>query len=244
MKLIGDTLVAISTRSERSSAVYPAQLQLSGSINLVDATVRTTMPGARKRADVTEVDTVSTLVQPLEQLPRLFSASQHSVASHRKHINTLHSLFLRCSQVTTLSSNGKAIKLSGERMFGEAFRTAVVYPLGVKKGVEQGDRVIKFVAGFVAFAVEYGTRLAQYRAVYQVAQLTRLVPGQISSKPKRASKTRMKSKVRLLDLSLNCSRSCFVVFKPRTRLLGFAAFSSLRSWSIVSERSSEWSRHE
>lgn len=46
--------------------------------------------------------------------------------------------------------------MTGEKRFGEAFRNAVVYPLGVKKGVEQGDRVIKFVAGFVGFAVEYG----------------------------------------------------------------------------------------
>lgn len=41
-------------------------------------------------------------------------------------------------------------------MFGEAFRNAVVYPLGVKKGVEQADRVVKFIGGFVAFAVEHG----------------------------------------------------------------------------------------
>lgn len=117
------------------------------------------MPAPRKRggaAVAAEPDTLEDLAGPLEQLPQLFGASQHSVASHRKNINTLHSLFLRCAQVTTLSSNGKNIKLSGERMFGEAFRNAVVYPLGVKKGVEQADRVIKFVGGFVAFAVEHG----------------------------------------------------------------------------------------
>jgi condensin complex subunit 3 len=117
------------------------------------------MPAPRKRggaAVAAEPDTLEDLVTPLEQLPQLFGASQHSVASHRKNINTLHALFLRCAQVTTLSSNGKNIKLSGERMFGEAFRNAVVYPLSVKKGVEQADRVIKFVGGFVAFAVEHG----------------------------------------------------------------------------------------
>lgn len=118
------------------------------------------MPAPRKRggaaAAANEPDTIQSLATPLEQLPVLFGSSQHSVASHRKLINTLHGLFLRCAQVTTLSSNGKSIKLSGERMFGEAFRNAVVYPLGVKKGVEQADRVVKFIGGFVAFAVEHG----------------------------------------------------------------------------------------
>lgn len=92
----------------------------------------------------------------LDQLPTLFSASQHSIATHRKNINTLHAIFLRCASVTALSSDGKSIRLTGEKSFGEAFRNAVVYPLGVKKGVEQGDRVIKFIAGFVGFAVEHG----------------------------------------------------------------------------------------
>lgn len=115
------------------------------------------MPGPRtKQRAPAQPDTVESLVKPLEQLPVLFSASQHSVASHRKNINTLHALFLRCSAVTTLSDNGKTMRLSGEKLFGEAFRSAVVYPLGAKKGVEQADRVIKFVGGFVGFAVEHG----------------------------------------------------------------------------------------
>jgi condensin complex subunit 3 len=55
-----------------------------------------------------------------------------------------------------LSKDGTQKQLSGERAFGQKFREAVIYPLGVKKGVEQGDRIIKFIAGFVAFSVDYG----------------------------------------------------------------------------------------
>lgn len=115
------------------------------------------MPGPRgKRAVQPEEDTVETLQEPLEQLPQLFSVAQQTTASHRKHVNTLHSLFLRCAKVVTLSKDGTQKQLSGERAFGQKFREAVIYPLGVKKGVEQGDRIIKFIAGFVAFSVDYG----------------------------------------------------------------------------------------
>ncbi|GAA5963743.1 hypothetical protein JCM3765_006835 [Sporobolomyces pararoseus] len=114
------------------------------------------MPGPRsKRAVQQEEDTVETLQAPLEQLPQLFSVAQQTTASHRKHVNTLHSLFLRCAKVVTLSKDGTQKQLSGERAFGQKFREAVIYPLGVKKGVEQGDRIIKFIAGFVAFSVDY-----------------------------------------------------------------------------------------
>ena len=107
----------------------------------------------RKKA-VEEPATMDNL--EVDKIGTLFSASQDSIATHRKNINTLHAVFLRCASVTTPSDDGKSIRLTGEKAFGEAFRAAVVYPLGVKKGVEQADRVIKFVGGFVGFAVEFG----------------------------------------------------------------------------------------
>lgn len=61
--------------------------------------------------------------------------------------------------MTSTSEDGKFVRLSGEKAFGEKFREHLVHPLGVKKGVEQADRVIKFVAGFVGFAVEFGAFL-------------------------------------------------------------------------------------
>ncbi|GAA5925051.1 condensin subunit YCG1 [Sporobolomyces koalae] len=117
------------------------------------------MPGPRtKRPAEREPDTVASLQEPLEQVLQLFSVAQQTTASHRKHINTLHSLFLRCARVVTLSKDGTQKQLSGERAFGQKFREAVVYPLGIKKGVEQADRIVKFIAGFVAFSVDYDSK--------------------------------------------------------------------------------------
>lgn len=100
--------------------------------------------------------TLADLAVPLLQVPILFSSSQLSIASHRKHINSLHAIFLRAASVTILSDDGASMKLVGEKAFVDAFRGALVYPLGVKKGVEQADRIIKFVAGFLKFAVDLG----------------------------------------------------------------------------------------
>lgn len=147
-----------ATRTTRTRSALYYSIRLAIANQSTPELIATAMPGIRKRTAAAEVedDTLDSLMKPLEQVPQLFSASQHSVASHRKHVNTLHALFLRCAKVTKLSSDGKSIKLSGERKFEQAFRNAVVYPLGVKKGVEQADRVIKFVGGLVAFAVEHG----------------------------------------------------------------------------------------
>ena len=120
------------------------------------------MPALVKRGKAHEPDTVESLLPVLEQqLPALFGGAQATTASHRKLINSLHALFLRCSLVTTPSADGRSIRLSGEKAFGDKFREMCAFPLGVKKGVDQADRVVKFVAGFVGFAVEHGaSRLA------------------------------------------------------------------------------------
>ncbi|BGP19048.1 hypothetical protein JCM10213_009242 [Rhodosporidiobolus nylandii] len=114
------------------------------------------MPSLVRNKRQAEPDDLDTLAELLDtQVPALFTAAQQTTASHRKHINTLHSLFRRCAAVTTTSADGKYVRLSGEKAFGERFREMMLHPLGVKKGVDQADRVVKFVAGFVGFAVEF-----------------------------------------------------------------------------------------
>ncbi|KAK4056299.1 chromosome condensation complex Condensin, subunit G [Microbotryomycetes sp. JL221] len=112
----------------------------------------------------TTKDDVDSLSDALDaQVAALFQQAQNSVASHRKLVNSLYHLFQRCASFTTMSSSGRTIKLTGERMFGERIRSCLVYALGCKKGIEQADRIIKFVAAFVAFAVDVDLKRAEAR---------------------------------------------------------------------------------
>lgn len=102
-------------------------------------------------------NTLEDLIEPLTAIPILFQSSQHSLAIHRKNVLALHKLFLIAASITSLSADGTSIRLTGERAFGEKMREAIAYPLGIKKGVDVADRLIKFTAGFIGFAVDYGT---------------------------------------------------------------------------------------
>ncbi|KZO96900.1 putative mitotic chromosome condensation-related protein [Calocera viscosa TUFC12733] len=87
-------------------------------------------------------------------LPPIFSQSQHNTANHRKNVVALHKIHLQCAAVTQTLPNGKGIKLTGEKAFNDAFSAMVAKILEVKRGVVQADRVVKFVAGFIAFLSE------------------------------------------------------------------------------------------
>jgi len=117
-----------------------------------------TMPASKKGRKSHPIDdlSVQALAGPLGTLSDLFSAAQHNVSQHRKLINNTHALFLKCAKVTTTSEDGQSIRLSGEKLFGDAWRSMAVHALGVKKGVDQADKVVKFMAGFIGFAVEHG----------------------------------------------------------------------------------------
>jgi hypothetical protein len=192
------------------------------------------MPARLKRAQPAEPDSLESLAPLLdEHLPALFTAAQHTTASHRKHINTLHSVFLRCAKVTTLSADGRFTRLSGEKAFGEKFREMVTHPLGVKKGADQGDRVIKFVAGFVGFAVEYGASRLSLEPLSFCPHVRRRSAdarnSQTSSSARRMEpKTTKRTRMALPLVSLpSFSPSSSVASRPRTRLRGTDA----SSWS-------------
>lgn len=87
-----------------------------------------------------------------ETLPQVFNAAQLSTANHRKNVTNLHKLFLECAAVTEEVNGG--VKLTGEKAFKDTFIDMVNRVLPIKKGVVQADRAVKFVAAFVAFAVE------------------------------------------------------------------------------------------
>lgn len=88
------------------------------------------------------------------QLPPIFEQAQHTTANHRKNIVALRKLQVACATVT--EETPKGTKLVGEKAFNALFVDMVNRVLGVKKGVAVADRVVKFVANYVAYTTEQG----------------------------------------------------------------------------------------
>jgi condensin complex subunit 3 len=101
------------------------------------------------------VQSVSYLTETLPtQLPPIFEQAQHTTANHRKNIVALRKIQVACATVTEETSKGT--KLVGEKAFNTLFVDMVNRVLGVKKGVAVADRVVKFVANYVAYTTEQG----------------------------------------------------------------------------------------
>lgn len=203
-----------------------------------------TMPAPRTKKSASSSkekapdESVAALSGPLSGLGELFSAAQHNTATHRKLINTVHALFLRCAQVTTVSDDGESVRLSGEKAFADAWRGMSVHVLGLKKGVEQADRIIKFIAGFIGFAVEYGEQNATHALFCQrgwVGSLTDppsrapQTPNNDRRQPPRATPTRTRTTARPLDWCPSSWRSCSRASSPKAKWLASVACSSSRS---------------
>jgi condensin complex subunit 3 len=88
------------------------------------------------------------------QLAPIFDQVQHTTANHRKNLVSLRKIQEQCSSVTEPTPKG--LKLVGEKAFNTIFIEMVNRILGVKKGVSVADRVVKFVASYVAYATEQG----------------------------------------------------------------------------------------
>lgn len=103
----------------------------------------------------------------LEQLPTLiskaFDQAQNSTANHLKNFAILHSLHTDAATLTEELNGGESLKLVGERAFEDAYLDCVTRVLGVKKGVGQADRIVRFVGGFTKYINEKGgSRLQQF----------------------------------------------------------------------------------
>jgi condensin complex subunit 3 len=107
---------------------------------------------ARARSLDELVDTLS------ESIPPVFHQAQLSLANHRKNVALLHAVFLDASLLTSNASDGRVI-LAGEKAFVDALKGMVDRVLDVKKGVVLADRVLRFVAAFVTFAVDKGAHI-------------------------------------------------------------------------------------
>ncbi|WVQ70731.1 hypothetical protein IAR50_000253 [Cryptococcus sp. DSM 104548] len=88
-------------------------------------------------------------------LPPIFDQVQQTTANHRKNIVHLHKIQEQCAALTEETPRGT--KLVGEKAFNTTFMDMVSRVLPVKKGVAVADRVVKFVASYVAYSTEMDT---------------------------------------------------------------------------------------
>ena len=93
-------------------------------------------------------DTLPTAVPPI------FEQVQNTTANHRKNLVALRKIQDICAGITERTPKGT--KLVGEKAFNGVFVDMVNRVLPVKKGVSVADRVVKFVAQYVAYATEQG----------------------------------------------------------------------------------------
>lgn len=100
-------------------------------------------------------------------LPPIFEQAQHTTANHRKNHVSLRKIQEQCSTITEITPRG--MKLVGEKAFNVAFIDMVNRIVGVKKGVTVADRVVKFIASYVAYTTEQGEleRLCAIQQDYQ-----------------------------------------------------------------------------
>lgn len=143
----------VGTRDHRASTRLPREEVESNAAyahtfdkhpdHLHQAQVQVQAQSAQSTMPVATQDVVATLSATL---PPHFQQAQLSLANHRKNIVGLHKLQAACSKRTEKTLKGT--KLVGEKAFNEIFLACVNRVLGIKKGVANADRIIKFVAAF------------------------------------------------------------------------------------------------
>jgi len=87
-------------------------------------------------------------------VPPIFEQAQNTMANHRKNIVQLRKVQETCATLLEPVDNG--MRRVGERAFNALFVDMVNRVLPIKKGVAVADRIVKFVASFVAYTVEQG----------------------------------------------------------------------------------------
>lgn len=88
------------------------------------------------------LDALTTLIPPH------FQEAQLTLANHRKNTVALFKLHARAA--VHVESTSRGLRLVGEKAFNEVFLACVNRVLGVKKGVVNADRAVKFAAAYSA----------------------------------------------------------------------------------------------
>jgi condensin complex subunit 3 len=95
-----------------------------------------------------------------ELIAAIFDQAQSTLANHRKNCVALYKLHQQAAAITQERKKDNAIKLVGERAFGDAFIDMVNRVLIVKKGPATADRVVRFVGSYVKFMNEKGASIS------------------------------------------------------------------------------------
>jgi condensin complex subunit 3 len=101
----------------------------------------------------------NTVAKLPESIAAIFDQAQSTLANHRKNCVALYKLHQQATAVTQPSKKDNAVKLVGERAFGDAFIDMVNRVLIVKKGPATADRVVRFVGSYVKFMNEKGVSI-------------------------------------------------------------------------------------
>ena len=99
----------------------------------------------------------SSLAETLSvSIPKIFDQAQNTTANHQKNVVALHKIHSDAAAFTESVHNGRSIKLTGERLFEDAFIDVLCRVLVIKKGVSQAERIVKFVGAYTKYMNEQG----------------------------------------------------------------------------------------
>lgn len=140
---------------ETRALVGNARLSLNNTSHPSSSTTATSMPAPMATSESSKGAVLNSVASTL---PPHFQQAQHSLANHRKNIVSLHRLHLACSALT--EETPKGTRLVGEKAFNDLFLGCLNRVLGLKRGVSNADRVIKFAAAYSTYAQEHFRRHA------------------------------------------------------------------------------------
>ncbi len=90
---------------------------------------------------------------------QIFDQASGNVANHRKNFVELHKVHTELAQFTESLMKGKRelVKLVGEKDFQDTFKRSLARIFPLKKGEPAGDRIVKFVGGYIKHLNEKGS---------------------------------------------------------------------------------------
>ncbi|KAL4072446.1 nuclear condensing complex subunit [Scleroderma yunnanense] len=102
----------------------------------------------------------SSLAETLSaSIPRIFDQAQNTTANHQKNVVALYKIHIDAATFTESVHNGRSIKLTGERLFEDAFIDMLCRVLVIKKGISQAERIVKFVGAYTKYMNEQASKV-------------------------------------------------------------------------------------